>query len=72
MIHDNLVKGGVSAFRFSWLMPVGRREQRADRDDALLPHAYVMGDFLRLVRPGLVRIDAAPGAAGVGEPDRLR
>jgi len=61
MIHDNLVKGGVSAFHYWWLMPgSGDGNGALAANNALLPRAYVMGNWSRFVRPGFVRVDATP------------
>ena len=60
MIHDNLVKGGVSAFHYWWLMPSGGGNGALTANNALLPRAYVIGNWSRFVRPGFVRVDATP------------
>jgi glucuronoarabinoxylan endo-1,4-beta-xylanase len=61
MIHDNLVKGGVSAFHYWWLMPgSGDGNGALTANNALLPRAYVIGNWSRFVRPGFVRVDATP------------
>ena len=61
MIHDNLVSGGVSAFHYWWLMPgSGDGNGALTANGALLPRAWVMGNWSRFVRPGFVRVSATP------------
>jgi glucuronoarabinoxylan endo-1,4-beta-xylanase len=61
MIHDNLVSGGVNAFHYWWLMPgSGDGNGALTANGALLPRAYVMGNWSRFVRPGFVRVSATP------------
>jgi glucuronoarabinoxylan endo-1,4-beta-xylanase len=65
MIHDNLVKGGVSAFHYWWLMPgSGGGNGALTANNVLLPRAWVMGNWSRFVRPGFVRVDATPMSQG--------
>ncbi|HXU06588.1 MAG TPA: glycoside hydrolase family 30 beta sandwich domain-containing protein [Polyangia bacterium] len=61
MIHDNMVKGGVSAFHYWWLMPgSGGGNGALSANGALLPRAWAMGNWSRFVRPGFVRIAVTP------------
>jgi glucuronoarabinoxylan endo-1,4-beta-xylanase len=61
MIHDNLVKGDVSAFHYWWLMPgSGGGNGALTANNALLPRAYAIGNWSRFVRPGFVRVHATP------------
>jgi glucuronoarabinoxylan endo-1,4-beta-xylanase len=61
MIHDNLVKGQVSAWHYWWLMPgTGGGNGALTQSMQLLPRAYAMGNWSRFVRPGFVRVAATP------------
>ena len=58
MIHDNLVKGNVSAWHYWWLMPAGGGNSALTANMTLLPRAYVLGNWSKFVRPGFVRVAA--------------
>jgi glucuronoarabinoxylan endo-1,4-beta-xylanase len=61
MIHDNLVLGNVSAWHYWWLVPASNNGNGGlTADGALLPRAWVLGNWSRFVRPGFVRVDATP------------
>ncbi len=64
MMHTHLTLTEVNAWHFWWFHPEGTNAGSLYNNNQLTKKAYVLGNFARFVRPGAVRIDAAPDTAG--------